>query len=648
METLIRVSSRLWRIRNLRQGLEEILAATIELLDADMGNIQLLDPQRKVLMIAAQRGFGQEFLDFFREVSEEDESACGRALRSGERIIIEDVETDAAYAPLRSVARAAEFRAVQSTPLIDRDGTQLGMLSTHFRSPHRPSQEELQRLDLYVRQAADFIERYKTDELLHKTEGTVRALLETAAQAILTVNQAGRIELVNASAGQMFGYDRKEMLGKPVEMLIPMHLQSAHQHHRADYFLHPHSRPMGIGLDLAGRRKDGSEFPIEVSLSHIETQNGTVAVSFVTDITERKLAERRLRESEERFRYMADNAPVLVWMSGTDKLCTWFNKPWLDFVGRPMEKEVGDGWAENVHLNDFNDCLRVYMESFDARQPFVMDYRLRRHDGEYRWITDRGVPLFDRAGVFIGYIGSCIDITDRKKAETELQATAASLQESQKSLQALAGHLLTAQEEATQHIARELHDVFGQKMALLSLRVSEIETLLPTQRKVAEEKLRACREQIGMLAREIQEFSRQLHSSVLHELGLAVALRAECDAYSRRTGTAVAFSAENVPELLREDIGLCLYRVTQESLHNIWKHAESNRLKVMLRASNEEIELIVEDFGKGFDIESTKGKGGLGLISMQERVRLVGGSFAITTRAGDGTRVQVRIPLRSE
>ena len=335
-------------------------------------------------------------------------------------------------------------------------------------------------------------------------------------------------------------------------------------------------------------------------------------------------------------------------MSDTDKLCIWFNKPWLDFVGRPMEKELGMGWTENVHPDDLPNCMRVYTESFDARQPFSMDYRIQRYDGEYRWVSDQGIPLFDRTGTFTGYIGSCVDITERKLTETELQARATSLQESQENLRALAGQLLTAQEEATQGIARELHDVFGQKMALLSLRVSEIETLLPTKPDLAAEKLRACREQIGVLAQEIQEFSRQLHSGVLHELGLEVALRAECDAYARRTGTAVKFSAENVPELLREDISLCLYRVAQESLHNIWKHAESNRLSVMLRASNEEIELIIEDFGKGFDIESTKGKGGLGLISMQERVRLVGGSFAITTKAGDGTRVQVRIPLRSE
>jgi PAS domain S-box-containing protein len=496
--------------------------------------------------------------------------------------------------------------------------------------------------------SGEYTEHPRPDEALHRAEETIRALLETAAQAIVTVNNAGRMELVNAATEQMFGYTREEMLGQPLEMLIPAQLRDVHEQHRAGYFARPRTRPMGIGLDLAGRRKDGREFPVEVSLSYITSENGVAAVSVITDITERKLAEERQRETENRFHHLADSAPVLIWMTDTDKLCTWVNKPWLDFVGRPIEKELGNGWAENVHPDDSENCLRIYAQSFDARQPFAMDYRIRRYDGEYRWISGRGVPLFDRRGTFTGYIGSCVDVTDRKRSEEELQATATSLRVSQEILQSLAGRLLTAQEEAAQSIARELHDVFGQKMALLSLKVSEIEILLPTKLKAAEEKLRSCREQIGALAQELHDFSRQLHPSVLHELGLEVALRAECSAYARRSGTTVEFSAENVPEYLSEKLSLCLYRVAQESLHNIWKHAESNRVGVMLRTSNEDIELVVEDFGKGFDLDSAQGEGGLGLISMQERVRLVGGSLSITTKAGDGTRVQVRIPLRSE
>jgi GAF domain-containing protein len=168
-------SSRLWRMPSLREGLDEMLAATLELLRADMGNVQILDARQGVLSIAAQRGFKQDFLDFFREVSTEDGSACGRALRTGKRIIIEDVDADPPYAPLRSVAAAAGYRAVQSTPLIGRDGTPLGMLSTHFRSVHRPSEQDLRRLDLYARQAADFIERCRTDEELREREARRRA-----------------------------------------------------------------------------------------------------------------------------------------------------------------------------------------------------------------------------------------------------------------------------------------------------------------------------------------------------------------------------------------------------------------------------------------------------------------------------------------
>jgi two-component system, LuxR family, sensor kinase FixL len=139
------------------------------------------------------------------------------------------------------------------------------------------------------------------------------------------------------------------------------------------------------------------------------------------DITKRKIAEEELRESEARFRLVADAAPVLIWMSGPDKLCTFFNKGWLDFTGRTMEQELGNGWAEGIHSDDLKQCLEIYGSSFDARQPFTMEYHLRRNDGEYRWVLDSGTPRFAHDGAFLGYIGSCIDITERKRAEEKFR-----------------------------------------------------------------------------------------------------------------------------------------------------------------------------------------------------------------------------------
>jgi len=139
------------------------------------------------------------------------------------------------------------------------------------------------------------------------------------------------------------------------------------------------------------------------------------------DITKRKIVEEELRESEARFRTVADAAPVLIWMSGPDKLCTFFNKGWLDFTGRSLEQELGNGWAEGVHWEDIYLCSKTYQDSFDARQPFTMEYRLRRSDGEYRWVLDTGTPRFAPDGAFLGYIGSCIDITERRSAESEQQ-----------------------------------------------------------------------------------------------------------------------------------------------------------------------------------------------------------------------------------
>jgi PAS domain S-box-containing protein len=146
-----------------------------------------------------------------------------------------------------------------------------------------------------------------------------------------------------------------------------------------------------------------------------------VVLALVRDITERKRAEEALRQSEARFRNMADTAPVMIWVAGTDRLCTYFNKRWLDFTGRSLEQELGNGWLEGVHPDDYDKCLETYTAAFDRRKPFKMEYRLRQASGKYCWIFDSGTPRFSSESEFLGYIGSCIDITERKESEEELR-----------------------------------------------------------------------------------------------------------------------------------------------------------------------------------------------------------------------------------
>jgi PAS domain S-box-containing protein len=153
-----------------------------------------------------------------------------------------------------------------------------------------------------------------------------------------------------------------------------------------------------------------------IEAEHIKTNR---LIGVWMDITMQKQAQDALRENEARFRAMADTAPVMIWMSGADKQCTFFNTGWLDFTGRSLEQELGNGWAQGVHREDLDRCLKTYINSFDTRHSFTMEYRLRRRDGEYRWVLDSGAPRFASDGAFLGYIGSCVDITEHKRAETE-------------------------------------------------------------------------------------------------------------------------------------------------------------------------------------------------------------------------------------
>jgi len=179
----------------------------------------------------------------------------------------------------------------------------------------------------------------------------------------------------------------------------------------------------GQPLEQKVRTRDGCWYLMRVVPYVVGPRafSGTV-ISFV-DISEIKLVEATLRDSLQTFANIVNASPALLWMSDPDKGRVWFNEPWLAFTGRSLGQERGDGWAGGVHPDDFEDCLKRYKEAIDNRRPFSLEYHLRRFDGEYRWIYDQGHPRYTTEGEFLGYIGSCLDITDRKQADAVLHAS---------------------------------------------------------------------------------------------------------------------------------------------------------------------------------------------------------------------------------
>jgi PAS domain S-box-containing protein len=390
------------------------------------------------------------------------------------------------------------------------------------------------------------------------------------------------------------------------------------------------SVPLKVGGEVFGAMVFASTTR-RVEWSEDLVQRLKMLAEIFSNALERKHAEVRRRESEERFRLVANTAPVLIWMSGTDKLCTYFNQGWLDFTGRSLEAELGNGWAEGVHAADLQKCMDTYAEAFEHRRRFAMEYRLRRYDGVDRWMLDIGVPRFNIDGSFAGYIGSVIDVTRHKEAEQALAG--------------VSGRLIQAQEEERHRIARELHDDFSQRLALLSVELQGLANI----RRISSVELRTRTEQLlkrtSAIASDIHALSHRLHSSKLDYMGAVAAMTGFCNEITAQTGLEIDFEHTDVPGALPPDISLCLFRILQEGVRNAVKYSGAQHLKVSLRGVPGAILLKIHDSGSGFDPESAMKNGGLGLISMRERVSLVKGTISIASKPMAGTDITVEVPV---
>jgi signal transduction histidine kinase len=262
-----------------------------------------------------------------------------------------------------------------------------------------------------------------------------------------------------------------------------------------------------------------------------------------------------------------------------------------------------------------------------------MEYRLRRFDGEYRWVLDSGEPRFTPDGSFAGYIGSAIDITDLKAARATLSN--------------LNRRLIQAQEQERSRVARELHDDVCQRMTVLALDLQRLGDELPERDGKIRRQLMDLYDDLSLLERDVNGISHRLHSSKLEFLGLAAAAGSFCKEISTHHDVSVEFVHEDVPARLPEDVAINLFRVLQEALSNAVEHSGASLYRVSLRRIDTELQLDVTDNGRGFDMAAAMVTSGLGLVSMQERLRLLHGEVVIESTPEAGTTVRASVPLQS-
>lgn len=361
-------------------------------------------------------------------------------------------------------------------------------------------------------------------------------------------------------------------------------------------------------------------------------------VAIFDDITERKRTEGLLRARQLEAKTLLDNAPDVIVRVDRQGRYTYVNATTARVAGIPSEAFLGKTPRELGLPQDLCELFeKVFHGVLGTGCPDIFEFRYPGPGGETLW-EERVHPEFGADGSVQSVLSIARDITAKKRLEEVSEAA-------HRQIRDLAASLLKAQEDERRRIARELHDDLCQKVAGLGIEASILAKPSDKLPDALAKKILQLGRNINSLADEVHRASRLLHPAILEDLGLAAALREECSSLTARSGISVEFRTERVPRALPNDIALCLFRVAQESLRNIERHSGARQARVYLRRSKGSITLSIHDGGSGFDAGAARQDGGLGLISMQERARLVNGKLSVEAKPGRGTRIGLQVPL---